>query len=40
MVVDSEGRTQGALVAETEHVDGPLAGPDAAALGAVQGGQP
>jgi osmoprotectant transport system ATP-binding protein len=38
VVVDSEGRTQGALVAETETSDGPLAGPDAAALDAVHGG--
>ena len=38
VVVDSEGRTQGAIVAEAEKSDGPLAGPDAAALGAVQSG--
>ena len=37
VVVDSEGRTQGAIVAAAETSDGPLAGPDAAALGAVQG---
>jgi len=35
VVVDSEGRTQGAIVAAPERVDGPIAGPDAAALDAV-----
>ena len=40
VVVDSEGRTQGAIVADAETSDGPLSGPDTAALDAVQGGHP